>query len=261
MFRNIKIVPLCLFAFCISMIGVVSVVALGIDEQKPEQAFSDYRQNLITYQPEFTVEGSKMVTFSQAQNKSALSKESEYNICLQEDRTENSETYCVISLKKKKDLYFESGNFIWYVWYEEGIGYSRFSPVKTKIAKFPKNPSNSQSSYAIFSYQGLWFPHIINENFYSLRQFYRGMEHGQPDTNDKFIVFHPDSDYPLFFLDINRSRYGAGRSCYYNSTILTCIEYKIPGGYQKIMGRSLRDGSFMNIDNLSIEEIQGFSHF
>lgn len=197
-----------LIAFSLTFASSSNTHAQESRETLAEEDFRTYRGMLVAYQPEFTVEGGRMVTRRTAEQRTALT--AELNTCTAEQAEVRSPGTCTVSARGTT---FESGEFTWYVWYEQVSGYSRASQVKTRIAKFPSNPSGMQTSYAVFTYQGHWELLGTHPHGYALID----REYASPyyDSWNAVMFFSPDIDYPIFAHPARAQSSKYGTSYYY----------------------------------------------
>jgi len=163
--------------------------------------FVNYRKNLIKYQPQFTVEGNKMITREVAIDRMEESRNTNYNLC-----SSGEGTSC--NTLPTREQSFSTSEFQWYIWYEEVNGYSRYSPIKTFIAKFPINNDSKQGSYSLFSYQGFWQLRGVNNDIFRLFEYSNNL--GVPDYTFPAMLFEQNGDFPLMFEEYISSRYGIG---------------------------------------------------
>jgi hypothetical protein len=162
-------------------------------QEAPQSLANDYlriyRGMLITYQPEFTVEGARMIQLSVAEANAR--RAGVLDPCAPE---QESREYCSVSATGAR---FESGDFTWLLWYERVAGYSRTSQVRTVIAKFPRGAAPAQTSYAVFRYQGHWVLSGTYNAGYALSDRESAKIDNDESAWDAHMFFTPDIDYPV----------------------------------------------------------------
>jgi len=251
-------------------VTIFSLPSLVFGEDVVVDEFIEYRKNLIKYQPEFTVEGLKMITRQQATNHTKAEIDKEFFVCSSEELKnrwfETGDIYydCGRIPNEYSIQHFQRGDFDWYIWHEQIYEYSRFAQVKTRIAKFPINENMSQQSYALFSYQGYWYPQKIEiaENKIVVDFYYLALSSGErgPDYIRTIMFFNPDVDYPLFFTSDVNSRYGFGATRFYydGENIIRTHNTDYSGDIEISYKRSLNNGQKLLVSELTVEEVQEY---
>lgn len=160
----------------------------------------NYQQKLIKFQPQFTVEGDKMITRIQAKNNLNTSNAKIFQNCTNPSEIGMISENIVCQDFHPKDFptTFQDAQFEWYIWYETASGYSRTSNIKTFFAKFPLNTGDSQTSYSLFSIQGSWALRFHSDNNFIVT-FTDIIETNPKIKETEVALYNSDVDYPILF--------------------------------------------------------------
>ena len=251
----------------VALVLLTSTTSITKGFSEEQSQYVKYRNSLITYQPQFTVEGNKMILRSEAINKMNQSKNTNFNLCFKEDIKNSGGVEACNMIPGEKLYKFQTTDFDWYTWYERVDGYSRFSPIKTFFAKFPRNSDNSQTSYSLFSFQGFWILNRVNNDLFDFME-YSGNLAGAPEKTYPVMMFQQHKDYPLLFDIISTGRYGMGTTWYYNDNELTTfntsfssstavIKYSLVTG--EVISKKTMSGGYGSVE--FAEEIQGLKQW